>query len=262
MKFLKSWLYSRRYNLILSLSAIIAMWAVWTVAYFAVANDYIIPSFADTCRSMLELLGDTAFYVALLNTLLRTLIAFVISFTFAMLLAMLCLAFSKLSAFIQTIMIFLRTLPTLAVILVLLIWTTPKIAPVIVTVLVLFPMIYAQINASFQDVSSEYSQMATVYNFTLKDRLFKMYFPLILPNILSQTGANISLGLKIMISAEVMASTFKSLGGLMQNARLYVDMSKLAALTLFAVLAGLLIELIFALIKKLAIKWRKGAKND
>ena len=160
-------------------------------------------------------------------------------------------------------MVILRTLPTLAVILLLLIWTTPKVAPVIVPVLVLFPMIYSQITAAVSGIDEGLKEMADVYHISKRDRLFKIYLPCASPNVLSQTGANISLGLKIMISAEVLASTYQSLGNLMQTARLYLDTPRLAALTAAAILIGFIVDIAFSQLARITYKWsRKECGND
>lgn len=239
------------------------MWLVWLIAYYAVANDYIIPSFSDTMKSMGELLAESAFWTAFGYTLLRTAEAFVLSFLLAAVLAALSVCSKGAAAFIRPVMIFLRTLPTLAVVLILLIWTNRKIAPVIVTLLVLLPAIYAQITAAAGDIDGDLIEMADVYRIPRKTRLFKIYLPLVSPNILSQAGANISMGLKVMISAEVLSKTFNSLGNLMQNAREYLEMPRLAALTLMAVLLGLILDFGFSQFTYITKKWSvKGERND
>lgn len=232
------------------------MWLAWLIAYYAVANDYIIPSFFDTMKSMGKMFTERSFWVAFGNTLMRTAEAFVLSFVLAAALAALSSCGRGAAAFIQPIMVFLRTLPTLAVILILLIWTNPKVAPVAVTVLVLFPMIYAQIMAAIGDIDGELKEMAKVYRIPTRTRLFRMYLPLVSPNVLAQTGPNISMGLKIMVSAEVLANTARSVGNLMQYSRQVLEMPRLAALTLAAVAAGLVIELAFAQTERITRKWR------
>lgn len=231
------------------------MWAVWVIAYYTVDNQYIIPSFSQTMGSMWQLLGEKAFWTAFGYTFLRSLEAFIISFAAAALLAILAICSKAVNAFLKPFMSVVRTLPTMAVIIMLLVWTNPKIAPVIVTILVLFPMIYAQILAAYGGIDRGLMQMAQVYNFNVKQKVFKMYLPLISPNILSQTGANFSLGIKVMVSAEVMSSTYKSLGGLMQNARFYVDIPRLAALTILTVVLGIVIEVLFYFLSEVTNKW-------
>ena len=53
---------SKQFNYIFSVLAILAMWAVWLIAYAVVGNDYIVPSFADTMRSLGELLTESFFW--------------------------------------------------------------------------------------------------------------------------------------------------------------------------------------------------------
>ena len=83
------------------------------------------------------------------------------------------------------------------------------------------------------------------------------------PSIISHTGSNLSFGVKLIISAEVMASTYTSIGGMMQVANSHIEVSRLAALTLVAVILGLIVELAFYLITVKAFKWQKTeVEND
>lgn len=255
---MKKFFTERKLNILISVLAVVVMWIIWIIAYYSVRNDYIIPSFQDTFVSLwYDCLAKGAFWTAFGNTFLRTLLAFLISFIIAAALASLCAISKKISAFIMPFMVFLRTLPTLAVVLLLLIWTNPRVAPVIVTILVLFPMIHARITASIDGIDGGLRQMLKVYDIPKAQEIFKVYLPLIAPNTIPQIGADISLGLKVMISAEVLASTFKSLGGMMQEARLYIQMPRLAALTLIAVLFGLVVDIAFSQLSRLTYKWSK-----
>lgn len=260
---MKKFFTDRKLNILISALAVAAMWIIWIIAYYTTKNDYIIPSFQDTFVSLWrDCIAKGAFWVAFGNTFLRTLLAFVISFVLAAALACVCSLSEKAAAFVMPFMVFLRTLPTLAVILLLLIWTTPRIAPVIVTVLVMFPMMHARLYAAIDGIDGGIRQMLKVYGIPKSQAVFKVYLPLVAPQTLPQIGSDISLGLKIMISAEVLASTFKSLGGMMQESRLYLEMPRLAALTLFAVLFGLIIDVAFSQLARLTYKWsRKEGKR-
>lgn len=254
---IKKFFTQRKLNIIFSVLAVIFMWLVWIAAYYIAGNKLIVPAFSDTAQSFFLYLGDGTFWLALLNTFLRTMLAFAISFV----LAVACAVLAKLSkcakAFLNPIIVFVRTLPTLAVILIILKLTSGNrsFSPVIVTVLVLFPMIFSQMIAAADGIDSGLIEMAKLYKVGRKDRLFKIYLPLLAPNIISQTGANISLGLKIMISAEVLANTVNGLGGMMQLSNIAAEVANLAALTLAAVLIGLVVEFGVALIPRFACKW-------
>lgn len=258
---MKKFFTERKLNILLSLASVLLMLTVWVIAYFSVKNDYIIPSFSATAKSFFLCFAEAEFWAAFSLTTLRTFIAFAVSFVLAAMLTALSVISKSASAFLKPVIVFLRTVPTLAVVLILLLWTTPEIAPVAVTFLVLFPMIYSQLTSSADNVDRGLLQMAKVYGIKRKDIIFKIYLPHISTSVFSQTGANISLGLKIMISAEVLSLTYRSLGGLMQSARAYLEMPRLAALTLVAVLAGLIIDIAFSQLKRINYRWLYGERN-
>ena len=66
------------------------------------------------------------------------------------------------------------------------------------------------------------------------------------PYVLREAGAAVSFSLKLVVSAEVLANTYKSLGGMMQESRLYLEMPTLFALVALTFLCGLVLEFIGA----------------
>ena len=88
-------------NLVISASAIVFLWLIWLIAYFAVKNDYILPSFWETFRSMGELLAGGAFWIAFSGSLLRTLAAFAVSLVFGVAFAVQFRCFTPLRAFFE-----------------------------------------------------------------------------------------------------------------------------------------------------------------
>ena len=149
----------------------------------------------------------------------------------------------------------------MAILVLILIYTDRTTAPIIVASLVLFPMMYAQFSTSFDMIDDGIIKATKVFNLSKKDKLFKVYLPLIAPSVLSHTGSNLSFAIKLIISAEVMAYTFTSIGGMMESANATLDISRLMALTLVAVLLGLLVELIFNIIYMCSFKWLKGEEE-
>ncbi len=253
---IKKFLSGRKINILCGFASVVLMWVAWIIAYYSVKNDYLIPSFQSTFAESWKLLGSAEFWSSFGMTFLRTLEAFAISLILAAACAALSAVSKIFSAFLKPVTIILRTLPTLAVMLLILVWSSAVTAPVIVTCLVLFPMMLAQFNAAICGVDGGLIQMAKVYGVSKKDILFKIYLPQISPNILSQTGANVSLGLKLTISAEVLAATYNSLGGLMQTSSAFVEIPRLAALTIAAVVLGLILDVAFSQLKRVNSKWQ------
>ena len=243
-------------NAILSLTALIALWLVWIAAYYAVGNDYLLPSVWDTFGSMGRILADASFWRAFGGTFLRTLWAFLASLGAGVLLALPAHLYGSVRALLAPVVSVVRTVPTMAVILMLLLWTTPSMVPVIVSALVLFPAVYAAALAALDEVGENYGELTRAFRVPLMRRIGKMYLPLAAPVMLKQTGGIFSLGLKVVISGEVLASTYRSLGGMMQDAQMYLNMPRLMALTLLVLFMGFVLEGVCYFAYRLIVRWR------
>lgn len=236
------------------------MWLVWIIAAAAVKNEYLVPPFGEAVKQFFSLFGMRFFWKAFGATLLRTLIAFLVSFAAAAACAALSSVFKPFAAFMRPVAAVFRSLPTMAVLLLILVWSTPRTAPVTVAFLVLFPMCYSQLLQDAAGVDVGLLQMAKVYKVKRLRVFTQIYLMRMAPQLVAQTGANLSFGIKLIISAEVMASTYTALGGMMSEAVVY-SLPRLAALTLFAVVFGIAVELVFNLISRLAFPWARGCAD-
>lgn len=226
------------------------------IAAAAVDNEYYVAPFASSVREFFALFAQAFFWKALAHTLIRTLVTFALSFVTALGCACLSALFKPFACFMRPIAALLRSLPTMAVLLLIKVCFLPQTSPVVVAMLVLFPMIYSQLYEGISGVDSELLGMAKVYRLTGAQKLKYIYLPHIMPSTVENTGINLSFGLKVIISAEVMASTYTAIGGMMREAQIY-SISRLAALTLIAVLFGIVIELCFRALSILLFKWRR-----
>lgn len=250
----------KKFNFIYSLAAVILMWAVWLIAATAVKNEYLIAPVGESVKEFFALFANAFFWRALGHTFARTVVAFAISFTFALACACLAAAFKPFAAFMSPVTAFFRTLPTMAVLLLILVWLTPRTAPVAVAMLVLFPMLYAQLSEGLAGVDGGLLQMAKAYKIPVRRRITSIYLPHLAPLALTQTGANLSFGLKLIISAEVMASTRTALGGMLSEAQAYINLPRIAAVTLVAVISGIITEIVFRTVSDCAFGWKRAVK--
>ena len=152
----------------------------------------------------------------------------------------------------------LRVIPTLAVTLMLLLWSTPHQAPVIVVFLMLFPISYAQLSAALRGIDAQLAEMAQVYGVSLRDRIFRIYIPQMLPALFAQAGANLSLALKVAVSAEVLAYTYVSIGGMMQTANSFLEIARMFALTISIIVLGGLLEFALGFLTRITDRWKGG----
>ncbi len=240
-----------------TLAAILFLIAVWVAAYLAAGNELLVPSFSDCGKEVGRLLCSGAFWRGLLHSLLRTLAAFSVSFFLAVIFAVLSSTVPSFATFFAPVVSALRSLPVLAVLLILLTLFGANSAPVVVAFLSLFPMLYAGLTAALHGIDKKLIDMAKVCGIPVWKRVFHIYIPLASPYALREMGAALSLSLKLIVSAEVLANTAKSLGGMMQEAAILSNAAQLFALVGVAFLVGLLLE---GVISVLAIGIEKRMK--
>ena len=224
------------------LLALLAIVCVWEIAYLCVGNELLLPSFFDSFYEMGKLFGKSAFWASYFSTLLRVALAFLFSLIFALVFAFISYLLPSFERFFAPFVSILRSTPTLAALLILLVWTSAGTAPMLVAFLSLFPALYAGVLGALAQVDGSLLEMSRVYQVPLKKRILELYLPSAVPYFLREAGAGLSFAVKLVVSAEVLALTAKSLGGWLHEAKVYLDMPLLFALVLVGFLTGMVLE--------------------
>lgn len=231
-----------------SVTALLFLLLVWWIAYLSAGNELLVPSFATTLEKMGELFVQSSFWQGMARSILRSVCAFGISFLIALIFAVIAYMVPSLQHFFTPIVSAFRTLPVLAVLLILLSFLGAGEAPVAVACLSLFPMLYTSILAALSGIDENLLAASRIQGATVWTRIFRLYLPLSAPYVLREAGGALSFSLKLVVSAEVLANTAQSLGGMMQEAKIYGEIPTLFALVVATFLIGLCIEIIFSII--------------
>ena len=234
------------------------VFAVWAIAARAVDLPIVLPSVGDTFRGLGELLGSADFYVALGWTLLRTLVGFVISLALALALALPAAFLKPVEKLFSPLVVIARAVPTMSIILLCLLWVSNRILPVVVSVFIVFPVLYTTVLSAIKGVDEGLKQMSAVYKVPRTRIAGRLYLPQIMPALLTGVQSTLGLMVKLVIAGEVMSNTARSIGGSMNLAQQYLETDMVLAYTLAAVVLSALLEGAAALIKRFALRWEHG----
>lgn len=240
-----------------SLALIVALWAMTAAR---TGNDLLIPSVGSTFDELGVLLSKKETYVDVAATLLRAARGFALSFAVALLLAVVAAFLRPVAKLLSPVIAVMRSTPTMSVILLSLIWFNENLqfAPVLVTVLIIFPLLYSSFYTALTGVDKKLTDMAKVYKVPWLTRLVKLYVPSMLPTVFSSVRSTLSLTVKLTIAAEVLAQTKNSMGMDMQLANLYLDTPTLIAWTLIAIVLGAALEAIVYAVGRLCMRWKNA----
>lgn len=247
---------------LLSVATILCIW--WAAAAVT-DNEYVLPTIGETFKRFISLFTYSEFYAALGSTFLRSAIAFAMSFALSFSLAVAAHRSRFAARAFSPVIALLRALPTVAVVLLLLVWTNSQVAPVIVTMLVVLPTLFTNLKNALDGMDGELLEMCKVYAVPKKKVFFKVKLPAIMPYALRSAGAGLSLNIKLMVAAEVLSQTDISMGFFLNASKVYSDTVTMLGLVLASILTGLVAEGVFVLFARVyerKFKREKGAKND
>ena len=158
--------------------------------------------------------------------------------------------------FIRPVFALFRAMPVLAVLLIILVWTSSTVAPVIVAFLSLCPILYTATLTALDGVDSELIEMSKVYQVPLRKQIKKLYIPTVTPALTKESGAALGFAVKLVVSAEVLARTSNSLGVMMQDMQAW-QLPHLFALVIVACVLGFVLETVC---ERLAKRLQGGTK--
>ena len=244
----------QKYSPLITLAILVIVWYI--AAVFA-NSRLIFPTPVDTFFALIDVFKTGAFYRSLLGSFVRTVSSFSIAFVCAILLALLSNAFYIVERLMYPIILIVRATPTMSVIFLCLIWFSSKISPMIVAVAVIFPVMYSSILTAIKSCDNKLLEMSKVYKVPSHKVITKLYLPFVADKVYSDAISAISLNVKLIIAAEALAQTSKSLGVLMQISKLNLETATLFAYTVSALIMSFLLECALKLIRKIF----KGVRN-
>lgn len=216
--------------------------AVWAGAAAAVGAESVLPDLGETFKELGRVLRLPAFYSALSKTLLRSIIGYAVSVALAFVLFYLSSAFKIAAGLIRPVVSLLRTLPTMAVSLILAIWAGADAAPVILGIMVIAPTVYSALVARTATVSRELTEVARICGAGRTKTFLFVTLPNAAAALPESLSSALSFNIKIVIAAEILMQTTKSLGILMAQAQTYYMTATLIALVAAAVVVSVALE--------------------
>ena len=239
---------------VLSFAIIILLW--WLLAETKFKQTGVIPTPMNTLLIIKEEMHKDSFSKAIFSTLERSFLSFALSFAFACIFAPLSHYKKPVAYIINPFIVLCRSMPTMAVILILLLAVGSSMLPTVVAFLVVFPLCYENMQAAIAQTDSRLIVMAKVFKIPKWRQITGIYIPSMLPYVFSSIIAGFGLNIKVVISAEVMGLPAMSIGYLILYARQGFNFGISFAWLVIAVILSLVCECILRIISRLCMPYR------
>lgn len=243
-------------NKLISLLSVLILVALWKIISVFYSSDLILPSPESTLIATIKLFVSDNFLTIIGITILRGLIGFAFSFVLGVGLGIFAGINQSFHAFLNPILVSIRSTPVISLILLALIWFKIDMVPVFIGFLTMFPFICTNIIDGIRNVDKELIEMAQFYKVSKPGIIKNVYIPAITPFIFSGASSAMGIGWRAIIIGEVLSQPKFGIGTLMHSAQTYLLVNEVIAWTIIAIIISYIFEVIIRKIENLIINWK------
>lgn len=235
-----------------SFFVLVIVWVVWSQS---VNNSLVAPSPTQTLVALKTILGSKNTYQIIGWSLGRLFLALLLSISFGFILGFLSGINSIVEKFFYPIVTVLRTIPVIAIILILLMAFGKDKSPLAITFLMIFPITYEAILGGIKELNKEEYMEVYKLDSKMNFRVFwNVYRPLVFPFFKMSLIQSIGMGVKVLVMAEFTSGCKNSIGLEILHAYNNIEFDKIFAWTFLLILFVLFIEYLISVLRKQFVK--------
>ncbi len=222
-------------NSLYNFLGILFVFVLWYILSITYNNSLVIPKISEVFNSVLDLLSSLRFYNLFFTMIIRILITLLGSLIIALILSLLSFISNKIHSFLNPIIVIMKTVPIIAIMILLLMSIGMRMAPYIATSFVIIPLIYEMIYSALKGIDktiTEDIKTVTGINLTV---IYKFYLPLIFPSLVTSLIQSFGLGLKVMLMAEFISPMRDTFGAEINRYYTNNDMPNVFAIVIIVI---------------------------
>lgn len=226
------------------LAALLAL-CVWELGARLIGNRLLLVGPLQVLRRLSVLVQEASFWRAVSFTFSRITLGFLLAFCCACLLAALAAWQPVIGVLLHPYMVAVQTVPVASFIVIALLWLSGRKLSIFISFLMVLPVLYANVLQGLRSADSKLLEMAKVFRLSPLRRVRCIYVPAVRPYVLSACHVALGLCWKAGVAAEVIGVCSGSIGGMLYDAKVYLEISDLFAWTLVIIAVSILFEKLF-----------------
>ena len=230
---------------------------VWQTIALKVNNDIYLPKLQEVLTSIAQIVKEKDFLLIVFSSFYRTIISFVVALIFAIIMGVLSSLYPLINNLLKPLNSIGKTIPTLVLVVLALIWVDKDNAPFIVGIAIVFPILYDGILNTLTKNDKKLEEMMKIYEVPTLEKVKKVYVPNITFYILKILVPTISLAFKVVIAGEVHGQPKYGIGASVQLAKMNFDTPTIFAWIVIIAIISLLFELVNKILTKKYYRWQK-----
>lgn len=215
---------------------------VWQIIAMVVDSSLLLASPIEVVQSLMYWLTQMDFYGAIINSTLRIMIGFTIGSLIAAILAAISYRIPLVKPWIYPLIHLIQTIPVASFIILILIWYPSKYLSLIISMLMVLPLVYIQLDKGLNQLDQGLNDVTKVFHIHGFNHFRYILLPQLLPWISTGLTMGISLCFKAGIAAELIGLPDHSLGSYLYQAKIFLASSDLLAYTVVIVVVSMVLR--------------------
>jgi NitT/TauT family transport system permease protein len=223
-----------------------AVWiAVWQCFSLIVGHDILLPSPMTVLKKMAGLVFESGFWGSVLFSLSRITAGFSLAAVASIVLAVLAVRSKIVRDMLAPLNAVIKATPVASIIILILIWLPSRNLSIILSMLVVFPIVYTNVYSGIVNTDRKLIEMANLFALSAIRRFRYIYLPQVFPYFITACSISLGMSWKSGIAAEVIGIPSGSIGERLYQAKVYLQTPELFAWTIVIIAASVIFEKLF-----------------
>ena len=228
---------------------------LWECTAILINNDIYLPKVECILEETINLIKDKNFYMYVSSSFARTVMSYLCALILSVVFGILSFVYPFFRYLINPMNSFIKTIPTLVLVVLALVWFDKDKAPFIVGFAIIFPVLYEGIQNSLSKIDGRIMEMARIYEVSMFDKLNKIYIPTIKFYIMNIFVSTFSLTFKVVIAGEVHGQPKFGIGSQIQLEKVNFNTTGIFAWIVIIILISYISEFINTKLNKMTYRW-------
>ncbi|MGN0143366.1 MAG: ABC transporter permease [Clostridium sp.] len=227
----------------------------WEVSAILMNNDIYLPRIECILKEVMNLIQDKNFYMYVSSSFSRSVVSYLYALILSVILGILSSVYPFFRYLTAPINSFIKTIPTLVLVVLALVWFDKDKAPFVVGFAIVFPILYEGIQNSILKIDKSILEMAEIYEVSMYDKITKIYIPAIKFYLINIFVSTLSLTFKVVIAGEVHGQPKYGIGSQIQLEKVNFNTTGIFAWIIIIVIISFIFEFINMSLNKRAYRW-------
>lgn len=228
----------------------LAFLAIWAAVSLLVDREIILPTPWATLLYIGRLLAEPAALGAIGATMLRVLLSFSINITASLVLGTAAGFVPKLAWTMDPVIRVMKSVPTMGVILLSLIWFNSETAVLFVCTLIVFPVLYSAVTEGIVNLDKGLMEMHRVFRIPPGRTLRRFVLPSLTPFLVAGVTSGLGLSMKVIVAAEVLSQPGRGIGTMFQVERVSLNTVGVFAWSVIVILLTALVDSLLHVLRR------------